>query len=272
MTDYIPTFRFDGHLTIVTGACGGLAEALIKGLLAYGSDIALLDIDQEKTAAKQAEYHKYATEELKLKEVPKMGSYACDISDSDTVHKVFAQVAKDFGKLPLHLVNTAGYCENFPCEDYPAKNAEKMVKVNLLGSLYVSQAFAKPLIKEGIKGASVVLIGSMSGAIVNDPQNQVVYNMSKAGVIHLAKTLACEWAKYNIRVNSLNPGYIYGPLTKNVINGNEELYNRWISGIPQQRMSEPKEYIGAVLYLLSESAASYTTGASLLVDGGFTSW
>ncbi|KAG7878923.1 hypothetical protein KL925_003995 [Ogataea polymorpha] len=274
MADIVPTFRLDNELTVVTGASGGLSNAILKGLLAYGSEIALLDMNLERTKETQAELFKFCVEELKIKEdlVPKMHSYVCDISDAEHVNEVFAQIYADFGKYPLHLVNTAGYCENFPAEHYPAKNAEKLLKVNLLGALYVAQAFAKPLIDNNIKGGSIVMIGSMSGEIVNDPQPQVAYNMSKAGVIHMVKSLAAEWAKYSIRVNTLSPGYILTPLTKNVINGNNEMYQRWLSLTPMGRLSEAKEFTGTVLYLLSNSASSYTTGANITVDGGFTCW
>ncbi|ODV85849.1 hypothetical protein CANARDRAFT_27931 [[Candida] arabinofermentans NRRL YB-2248] len=274
MASIIPTFRLDGGLTVVTGASGGLADAIIKGLLAYGSEIALLDMNIERVKETQAELTKFCIEELKLKEdsIPKMAAFACDISDAEHVESVFHDIYVEFGKYPLYLVNTAGYCENFAAEDYPAKRAEKLVQVNLLGSLYVCQSFARPLIKNGIKGGSAVMIGSMSGEIVNDPQPQIAYNMAKAGVIHMVRTLGAEWSKYNIRVNTLSPGYILTPLTKNVINGNNEMYQRWLSMIPMNRMSEPKEFIGTVLYLLSNSASSYTTGTNVTVDGGYSLW
>ncbi|GMM30088.1 hypothetical protein DAMA08_028330 [Martiniozyma asiatica (nom. inval.)] len=274
MASYVPTLKLTDRLTIVTGACGGLSNAIIKGLLAYEAPIALFDRNLEAIKATKAELIKFCIEELKLKEedVPRMECYACNIADAVEVEAACEQVYNDFGTYPLHLVNTAGYCENFPAEEYPAQNAENLMKVNLLGSLYISQSFARPLIKNGIRGGSVVMIGSMSGVIVNDPQPQIAYNMSKAGVIHMVKSLGAEWAKYGIRVNTLSPGYIATPLTKNVINGNTELYNRWMSMVPMHRMSEPTEFTGTVLYLLSNSASSYTTGENVVVDGGYQCW
>lgn len=274
MSVQIPTFKLTNELTIVTGACGGLSDSLIKGMLAYEAPLALLDRNLESIKKTKEDMIKFCIEELKVKEeaVPRMECYACDIADSQHVEEVCEQIYKDFGTYPLHLVNTAGYCENYPAEEYPSANAENLVKVNLLGSLYIAQSFAKPLIKNGIKGGSAVMIGSMSGVIVNDPQPQICYNMSKAGVIHMVKSLGAEWAKYNIRVNTLSPGYIATPLTKNVINGNEELYNRWMSMVPMHRMSDPSEFTGTVLYLLSNSASSYTTGENIVVDGGYACW
>jgi D-arabinitol 2-dehydrogenase len=111
----------------------------------------------------------------------------------------------------------------------------------------------------------------MSGVVVNHPQPQVAYNMSKAGVIHLTKTLACEWSQYGIRVNCLSPGYILTPLTKNVIGGHVELKNEWESRIPMGRMAETKEFVGSIIYLASQ-ASTYTTGENLVVDGGYQCW
>ncbi|VEU21754.1 DEKNAAC102758 [Brettanomyces naardenensis] len=271
MTD-VPDFRFDGEVTVVTGACGGLAEALIQGLLAYGSDIALFDLNQAQLDKSIAQFEKYATQTLKLKKVPTLKGYICNVSDAAKVEEAFQKVHKDFGKYPLHLVNTAGYCENYPAEKYPAKNAAELIGVNLLGSLYVAQSWARPLIEHKIEGASAVMIGSMSGNIVNDPQPQICYNMSKAGVIHMVKTLASEWAKYKIRVNTLSPGYISGPLTAKVIEADPKMYDRWMSMVPMHRMSEPKEFTGTILYLLSNAASSYTTGANIIADGGYACW
>ncbi|ODV66316.1 D-arabinitol 2-dehydrogenase [Hyphopichia burtonii NRRL Y-1933] len=200
-----------------------------------------------------------------------VSAWSCNIGDSESVETTFSAINEQHGKIADVLINSAGYCENFPAEDYPAPNAEGILKVNGLGAFYVSQAFARPLIANNQKG-SIILVGSMSGTIVNDPQPQSMYNMSKAGVIHLVRSLACEWAKYNIRVNTLSPGYILTPLTRNVISGHSEMKDAWESKIPMKRMAEPKEFVGSILYLASDSASSYTTGHNLVVDGGYECW
>lgn len=252
-------FELTNELTVITGASGALAEPIIHTLLEYGAPLALLDRNMDALLVRKASLN------TKLK----VECYTCDIGNFTDVEETFKKITADFGTFPLHLVNTAGYCENFPAEDYPSINAEQLIKVNLLGSLYVAQAFAKPIINNKIENASIVMIASMSGSIVNDPQPQIAYNMSKAGVIHMVKSLAVEWAKYNIRINSLSPGYIATPLTKNVINGNTEMFNRWMSLTPMKRMANPNEFAGTVLYLLSNSASSYTTGENIIVDGGY---
>jgi D-arabinitol 2-dehydrogenase len=270
----VPNFRLDGRVAIVTGGSGGLASVISRALLAQGADVALLDMNLERTQIAAKELLTWGQETLKgARESPigQVSAWSCNIGDAESVDTTFAAVNEHHGKISDLLINTAGYCENFPAEQYPATNAEGIMKVNGLGAFYVSQAFARPLIQANLRG-SIILIGSMSGTIVNDPQPQCMYNMSKAGVIHLVRSLACEWAKYNIRVNTLSPGYILTPLTRNVISGHAEMKDAWESKIPMKRMAEPKEFVGSILYLASESASSYTTGHNLVVDGGYECW
>ncbi|KAK6454150.1 D-arabinitol 2-dehydrogenase [Scheffersomyces xylosifermentans] len=270
----VPNFRLDGRLAILTGGSGGLASVISRALLAQGADVALIDMNLDRTTAAAKEVLAWGEETLKGKHESPIGqvsAWSCNIGDAESVDVTFAAINEHHGKIADLLINTAGYCENFPAEEYPALNAESIMKVNGLGSFYVSQAFARPLITNNLKG-SIILIGSMSATIVNDPQPQCMYNMSKAGVVHLVRSLACEWAKYNIRVNTLSPGYILTPLTRNVISGHTEMKEAWESKIPMKRMADPKEFVGSILYLASDSASSYTTGHNLVVDGGYECW
>lgn len=269
----VPSFRLDGRLAILTGGSGGMAAVISRALVAKGADVALVDVNLERTQIAAKDVNQWAQENLKGRtdNIPTVSAWSCNIGDAEHVETCFTAINEHHSKIADVLINTAGYCENFPAEEYPAANAEGIMKVNGLGAFYVSQSFARPLIKNNLTG-SIILIGSMSGTIVNDPQPQSMYNMSKAGVIHLARSLACEWAKYNIRVNTISPGYILTPLTKNVISGHSDMKDAWESKIPMKRMAEPKEFVGSVLYLASSTASSYTTGHNLVVDGGYGCW
>lgn len=270
----VPNFRLDGRLVILTGGSGGMSSVVSRALLAQGADVALVDINLERTKQAAKEVLAWGYETLKGQHespVGEVSAWSCNIGDYESVETTFQEINEHHKKIADVLVNTAGYCENFPAELYPSTNAEGLVRVNGLGAFYVAQAFSKPLI-ENNKTGSIILVGSMSGTIVNDPQPQCMYNMAKAGVIHLVRSLACEWAKYNIRVNTLSPGYILTPLTRNVIAGNTEMKDAWESRIPMKRMADPKEFVGSILYLASDSASSYTTGHNLVVDGGYECW
>jgi len=121
------------------------------------------------------------------------------------------------------------------------------------------------------KSGSIVNIASMSGLIVNFPQEQASYNTSKAGVIHLTKSLASEWVDHNIRVNSICPGYMATAMTKPFFDENGYWVKTWMGMCPMKRPGRPEELQGAVLYLASD-ASTYTTGAALVIDGGFSIW
>ncbi|SCV03305.1 LAMI_0H07096g1_1 [Lachancea mirantina] len=293
LADVLPSFRLDGHVTVVTGGSGGLAHTLCQALLAQGSELALLDISVDRLEYARLELEEFARCN-KLGEV-RVSTWPCDIGDAAIVDEVVHAIPlKHDGIVPDKLVHTAGFCQNVPAHEYDPKAAENLVRVNLMGSLYICQSMTKQLLAKcrrrrsvssesreagealpQLPNASFVLIGSMSGCIVNTPQPQVAYNMSKAGVIHMVRSLACEWARYGIRVNSISPGYIATALTKKVISGSQEgaaLQQEWTSRVPMGRMAEPREFVGAMLYLLSSTASSYTTGENMVIDGGYVCW
>lgn len=168
------------------------------------------------------------------------------------------------GKLDL-LFNNAGIVLQKPVIDLTPDEWLNVINVNLNGVFFVAQAFGRYLITRGKQGV-IVNTASMSGSIVNYPQQQASYNASKAGVIQLTKSLAVEWADKGIRVNSISPGYIFTELTSFV---REDWRELWKDLTPIKRLGKPEELAGAVIYLLSDSA-SFATGCDLIIDGGFT--
>lgn len=300
-------FSLAGKSIVITGASGGMATVICRYLLNSGvSSLALLDQSAsslEKTAKHlQTEHSNDTTVAVAAAGhgKPKITTWECDISDQDQVRQVMQSIRLQNEKPLDALVNTAGYCENISALDYPGDKISRVLDVNLMGSMVVATEFARTVItdlgvesaiKAGAAGAakqetlptpstiagynkpmgttaSIILIASMSGHIVNHPQFQTPYNMSKAGVMHLAKSLASEWAPYGIRVNSLSPGYIMTPLTKSILDANPVLRDKWEGQIPMGRMADPAEFAGPIIYMASD-ASSYMTGADMLVDGGY---
>ena len=132
----------------------------------------------------------------------------------------------------------------------------------------MSQAVGKAMIAAG-KPGSIVLVASMSGSIVNYPQEQSCYNASKAGVIQLSKSLAAEWAKYNIRVNSISPGYMDTALNR--VPALDAQKKIWVGLTPQKRLGAVDDLNGLAVFLASDASA-FMTGADVLIDGGYTLW
>ena len=138
--------------------------------------------------------------------MPKVTSHFADVSDPDSVNQAVAEVIRDHGKID-HLVTSAGFTENFDAIEYPFERVKKLWGVNVDGTYLFATAVARHLMERKSRG-SMVMIGSMSGAVVNVPQPQAPYNAAKAAVRHLASSLAVEWAHADIRVNVISPGYM----------------------------------------------------------------
>jgi NAD(P)-dependent dehydrogenase (short-subunit alcohol dehydrogenase family) len=133
---------------------------------------------------------------------------------------------------------------------------------------YCSRSAARHMVRQ--KSGRIVNIASMSGSIANKPQPQASYNASKAGVIHLTRSLAAEWAADGVRVNSISPGYVGTELTKRG-SENEVWRKTWIDGTPMARMATPDEIAPGVIFLASRASA-FVTGSDLVMDGGYTVW
>lgn len=246
-----------GRVAVVTGGARGIGYSLASALAREGVSVALLDQlpEVEESAARLAAATGAPT-----------ASAVVDVTDPSSVDAAFSAVRERLGVADL-LVTAAGITIWGDSAEVDPRTWSKVVDVNLSGTFYATQAFARPLLAEGREG-SAILISSMSGRVVNVPQHQASYNASKAAVDQLAKSLAVEWAP-RIRVNAIAPGYILSDMTRQFTEENPELAADWVSMIPAGRMGEPADLDG-ILLLLASSASSYLTGQTLVIDGGYT--
>ena len=191
-----------------------------------------------------------------------------DVTDSASVDAVAEDLDSRFDGIDI-LVNNAGIARSgTPAEDVSDELWLDVINVNLHGTFYCARAFGKRMLRRG-RGA-VVNIGSMSGFIVNKPQQQSYYNASKAAVHHLTKSLAAEWGERGVRVNSVAPTYIDTPLTRFGME-DEELNRIWLDMTPMRRVGQTHEIASVVLFLASD-ASSLLTGSIVLADAGYTCW
>jgi len=249
-------FNLEGENAIVTGASQGLGKEMAIALAEVGANIAVVDINKEKGEEVVAEIKNMGRESLFIK---------CDVSSEKDVENMVKEVKNKFGKIDI-LVNNAGIVSNFSAEEMDLKEWEKIIDIDLTGVFICAQKVGREMIKQE-KGV-IVNIASMSGIIVNNPQPQCHYNTAKAGVIMLTKSLAAEWAKYNIRVNAIAPGYMGTDMVKRAF---PKYGQNWIPLIPMGRIGEPYEIKGPIVFLCSR-ASSYITGSVLVMDGGYTVW
>jgi NAD(P)-dependent dehydrogenase (short-subunit alcohol dehydrogenase family) len=245
-------FGLKGKTALVTGGGRGIGQVIALGLAQAGAEIAIIS----RTGADE-------TVKLIEKAGGKAYSLIADVTDEKAVDAALKTVVSRSGSLDI-VFNNAGVCIHKDTLEASIAEWREVLDINLTGEYIVARAAGKIMIEKGIKG-SIINMASMSGSIVNVPQWQASYNASKAGVIHLTRSLAVEWAQYGIRVNSLSPGYIGTPMS---VDTPKELKDAWMPLIPAHRMGKPEELIGAVIYLAADSSG-YTNGSDLIVDGAY---
>jgi NAD(P)-dependent dehydrogenase (short-subunit alcohol dehydrogenase family) len=256
---YLDKFKLDGKVAVVTGAAQGIGFATADALSEAGAHVVLTDMNGKKAEA--------ACNQL-LARGRNASSLVLDVTDAAAVKRVHDEILKSLGHVDI-LVNNAGIAISFiPAEVMDDATWHKVLDVNLNGVFYCCRAFGKSMLERG-RGV-IVNVGSMSADIVNYPQEQVNYNASKAGVHHLTRSLAAEWASRGVRVNAVAPTYIATDLTSKDAS-DPEIVKHWIDGTPMARLGRPDEIASAILFLASD-ASSLMTGSIVSVDGGYTCW
>jgi NAD(P)-dependent dehydrogenase (short-subunit alcohol dehydrogenase family) len=225
-----------------------------------GASVAVLDLDQDTLERAAAELR----DDVEGAEIVVQ---TCDVSSYESVRSARQVLEASWGRADV-LVNNAGIFSNAPAHELTVEEWDHVLHVNLSGAFYCSQVFGAPMIEA--RSGSIVCIASMSGLVVNRPQPQAGYNVSKAGVIMLTKSLAAEWATFGIRVNAVAPGYIRSAITESFL-GKGNVRDYWLGGTPLGRLGTPEEIANVVVFLASD-AASFVTGETVVADGGYTVW
>jgi len=193
-----------------------------------------------------------------------------DVRDQEALNEIVGGIADKEGRID-GLIAAAGIQQETPALEYSAKDADRMLGVNVTGVFMTAQAVARQMLRLGQTGGSMVLIGSMSGTVANRGLICPAYNASKAAVLQLGRNLAAEWGEHGIRVNTLSPGYIVTAMTAGLFEAFPERRTAWPDANMLKRLSYPEEYRGAAIFLLSD-ASSFMTGADLRIDGGHCAW
>lgn len=246
-------FGLKGKVALVTGGGRGIGQTVALGLAKAGARVFIVS----RTGAQE-------TVDLIEKDGGQAASLIADVTVEKQVDEALAAIVAQAGTLDV-VFNNAGVCIHKDTLDASIEEWRQVIDINLTGEYIVARAAGRIMIEKGIKG-SIINMASMSGSIVNVPQWQASYNASKAGVIHMTRSLAVEWAQNGVRVNSISPGYIATPMS---VDTPQELKDAWLPLIPQHRMGQPEELIPPILYLAS-AASGYTTGSDVIVDGGYS--
>ena len=240
------------RIALVTGASGGIGQAVVARLIKDGFEVAAMDIN------------KTTMDEL-IEKIPSgMQPYVCDQTDEDATRKTVTRIETEMG--PIHaLVNTIGWVGTTRFMEEDSDYWRQVIAINLESVLYVTHAVLKNMIDR--QQGTICNVASDAGRV--GTSGEAVYSACKAGIIGLCKSLARENARYNINVNAVSPGPTQTPLLQAEIEENPDLIRRMTKLIPFRKVAQPEDQAGAISYLISDDAA-YITGQVISVSGGLT--
>ena len=257
-------FRLDGQTAIVTGGNRGIGRAIAEALAEAGADVAIGNRD--------AESGERAAREIRAATEADVRAYEADVTDEAAVEALVAATVDDFAGLDV-LVNNAGITVHAPAEEMTVEQFQRVVNVNLTGTFRCAKHAGRAMADSADDGrgsaGSIINLSSMSARVANYPQHQVAYNATKGAVDAFTRQLASEWADDGIRVNAVAPGYVRTDPVDEALREDPELEALWTEEMLLEEMARPEDIAPLVVYLASE-ASWYVTGASLLIDGGYT--
>lgn len=253
----LSAFDLTGKKALVTGGALGIGRACAVAFAQAGADVAIIDIDPEQGLKTSK-----AIEALGVKSL----FVPCGIADQEQVGTMVSAVAEALGRIDIAVNNAGVGSLKGNDETFPKDEWDKIIGVNLTGTWLCAQAQAQQMIKQKPAGGKIINVASICASI-SIPGSNGAYDASKAGVVHLTRTLAAQWGQFNINVNSVSPSHVMTAMLANATS--PEFCKRVREITPMGHMQRPDDLAGPVLFLAS-SASDYVTGQELIVDGGHT--
>ena len=247
-----PAIDLAGRVAVVTGGASGIGRACVDALLAAGARVVAADLrfaaSREGDSALVAEH-------------------VCDVSSEAAVGALFAATLERFGSIDV-LVNSAGVIEKVQrTTDQELADWERVMSVNARGTFLCCREAGRSMVAQ--RSGAIVNIGSVAGLVGIPGSN--AYGPSKAAVTMMSRNLACEWARFNVRVNCVAPGYIDAPMSRELFEAGAAVSDAALKRVPMARFGSTAEIANVVLFLVSP-LASFITGAVLPVDGGWSAF
>jgi len=249
-------FDLTGKVAVITGGNGGIGLGIAMGLAGAGANIVIAARSVEKTAQ--------ALEDIRTLGVEAHG-ITVDVTQEPAIQRMVTSTIDHMGRLDI-LVNNSGIAVRAQPQELTSAQWDSVVDVNLRGAFLASKEAYAQMVKAG--GGKVINVGSMYSIFGSDWGSP--YAASKGGLVQLTKSLAVAWAKDNIQVNAVLPGWIVTDLTRGIQDADPNRYDNISRRIPTGRWGEPSELAGAAVFLAS-TASDYVTGATLAIDGGYSS-
>jgi gluconate 5-dehydrogenase len=247
-------FDIEGKKILITGSTGGLGYVLAEGLARNGATVILNSRTQEKVDEAVLSFKKQGLSSH---------GYTFDICNETEVERQISAIEKDMGPIDV-LVNNAGIQHRAPLEDFKLEDWNKVINTNLTGAFIVSNAVVRAMIPR--QKGKIINICSLQSELGRP--SIAPYATAKGGLKMLTKAMATEWARHNIQVNAIGPGYFKTNMTKALYENPE--FDAWLCNrTPAHRWGNPEELIGTLIYLASQ-ASSFLNGQIIYVDGGIT--
>jgi gluconate 5-dehydrogenase len=250
-------FDLSGNVAVVMGGAGGIGHAQALGLADAGADVVV--------ASRNLDHLRKVSEEIRNKGRESM-AVSVDVTNEKSVSDMVSTVLKTFPRIDI-LVNAAGISIRKPADTFPINEWQQVMDVNTRGTFLCCQAVGRGMIKQG--SGKVINLSSVRGQY-GLPADYAAYCSSKGAIDTLTKTLACEWAKYNVLVNAVAPTIVETDLTRSAL-ANPDYAKQMMSRIPLGKWAMPEDIVGATVFFASK-ASDFITGQILYIDGGVTTW
>lgn len=247
------SFDLTNKITLVTGATHGIGMAVAKGLAGQGAKICVNDIDDAKLDACKEEYKKDGIDVYTLN---------FNVTSEEDVDRGISQIEKEVGPIDI-LVNNAGIIKRTPILEMPIDDFKQVIEVDLVAPLIVSKRVAPSMIER--RAGKIINMCSMMS--IYGRQNVSAYASAKGGLKLLTQNMCCEWAKYNLNINGIGPGYIATAQTEPIRIDGHPFNDLVMTRTPANRWGEPEDLAGAAVLLASE-AGQFINGQVIYVDGG----
>ncbi len=249
-------FRLKRRSGIVTGGGSGIGKAIAQGLVEAGAEIVIAGRNREKLEGTAREIRQFGGPVIPVQ---------ADTAKTEDIENLVDRTVKEFGKIDF-LFNNAGIIRRSPSEDFLEKDWDEVININLKGPFFLAQAVARVMISQKRKGK---IINTCSLLAVQGGKRVPAYAASKGGLAQVTKSMANDWAKYNILVNGIGPGWVKTELTE-PLHQDKQRNIEITSRIPLGRWADPEDLAGAAVFLASD-ASDYITGQIIFIDGGWLS-
>jgi NAD(P)-dependent dehydrogenase (short-subunit alcohol dehydrogenase family) len=252
-------FRLDGKTAIVTGGGRGLGGYMAEAISDAGANVVLCSRKIEPLEEMRQEIEARGGHAL---------AFSCDVTEQEDVDRVVETTVETFGSVDI-LVNNSGATWGAPPTEMPLEKFDQVIAVNVRGTFLMSQAVGRRMVERG-SGGTIINISSVAALVGGHPDymQTVGYNSSKGAIISMTRDLATSWARHDVTVNAIAPGWFPTRMSSGLIERFEE---RMLEDIPLRRFGNPEDLKGVVVFLASPAAA-YITGQTIVVDGGATAW